>query len=581
MAGIDHDTAWSKAQALITGYQHSETYDTPEKRLDLWRSLWSYLDNNSGYTFSCSHVLGLKLPGNAFRCNACSKNKGKEQTPGENQDSQPKSDPGQSGLEFTTEELLKAASSEQDGDASIFIRLNRDRFRFDHSTGTWFERSGHYWIEDTIGEAIAAVDGITGLYEKEAHRLSWASMTATKAGREEEGKKAESQRKVFMRKIALLQKVQWKQSVLQLAAAGRRSLGIIGNEWDRNPWILPCINGIVDLKTGDMRSDAAEDFIKTVCPTEWKGINEPAPSWIRFLESTTDDPEIASFKSRLYGSALPGIVIEHILPIFQGGGRNGKGTELEAVKHTLGVLAGPIPSEMLLRQRDPKNPDAPSASLMALRGKRLAWASEADRGRRFNAQMVKWLCGGDTLVGRDPFGRRQVEFTPTHSIFLLTNDRPRANASDFAFWSRVLLVPFRFTFVDNPQGPYERQRDPHLLEKLKAEAPGILAWLVRGCLEWQREGLNPPETVRAETEQYRQDEDQFSRFIEDYCWIDSAGEVKSSELFKAYRQWCDDNGERAVNGRVFGEEIGKKFDSYRKTSGVHYTGLKLHSRPEV
>lgn len=269
------------------------------------------------------------------------------------------------------------------------------------------------------------------------------------------------------------------------------------------------------------------------------------------------------------------------MPILTGLGRNGKGTLLEALKHALGPLAGPVPSELLLKQRDSKNPDAPSASLMALRGKRIVWASETERGRHFSTQRVKWLCGGDTIVGRDPFGRRQVEFSPTHSIFLLTNDKPRADASDFAFWSRVLLIPFHFTFVDNPQGPHERRRDPYLLEKLKSEAPGILAWLIRGCLEWRKQGLNPPEIVLASTEQYRQDEDQFARFIEDCCIVERGIEVKAGDLFKVYRTWCEESGEKAANGRVFGEEMGKKFDAYRKTAGVHYIGLGLRSRPEV
>ena len=254
---------------------------------------------------------------------------------------------------------------------------------------------------------------------------------------------------------------------------------------------------------------------------------------------------------------------------------------LETLKYALGPLAGPVPSELLLKQRDSKNPDAPSASLMALRGKRIVWASETERGRQFSTQRVKWLCGGDTIVGRDPFGRRQVEFSPTHSIFLLTNDKPRADASDSAFWSRVLLIPFRFTFVDNPQGPHERKRDPHLLEKLKAEAPGILAWLIRGCLEWQRQGLNPPEIVRVSTEQYRQDEDQLARFIDECCIVKAGAEVKAGDLFKVYRAWCDESGERSTNVRVFGEEVGKKFDSFRRNTGWHYMGLGILTKTKV
>jgi putative DNA primase/helicase len=483
-------------------------------------------------------------------------------------------------IDFTPEELSKAVYSEQDGDASIYIKLYRDRFRFDHSSGIWLERKEHYYSEDIIGESLAAIDKITGLYEKEAARFFWLQMKAVKEQNTKAEHEAEKELKAYRRKIGLLQKIQWKQAVLQLAAAGKHSLGLTGNEWDQDPWILPCINGIVDLKTGNLRPGRKDEYIKTVCPHEYKGLGLETPAWKVFIASLFDNTEIAAFIQRLFGSALLGVVIEHLLPILTGGGRNGKGTILEALKYALGALAGPVPSELLLRQRDSKNPDAPSASLMALRGKRIVWASETERGRQFSTQRVKWLCGGDTVTGRDPFGRRQVEFSPTHSIFLLTNDKPRANASDFAFWSRVLLIPFRFTFIDNPQGLYERKRDPHQLEKLKAEAPGILTWLVGGCLEWQKQGLNPPKSILAETEQYRQGEDQISRFIEDCCFINSTVEVKSGELFKAYRQWCEENGERATSGRTFGEEIGKKFDSYRKATGVHYTGLEIGKRPE-
>lgn len=342
------------------------------------------------------------------------------------------------GQQFTQEELLEAASSEQDGDSALFVKLFRDRFRYDHSSGKWYEWAGHYWKEDLLNEPLAAIEAVTGLYEKEAERLHWASVTATKAGRTEDATQAENGRKVFRRKISCLQKLAWKQSVLQLAVAGENSLGITGDEWDTQPWALPCVNGVVNLKDGSFRPGKPEDYLKTVCPTEWKGLDEPAPIFEHFERSITDDKEIPSFKRRLFGSALPGTVIDRTLPVFEGpGGQNGKGTELETIKFTLGPLAGPIPSELLLKQGNAKNPDAPSASIMALRGKRIVWASETERGREFNTQKVKWLTGGDTLVGRDPFGRRQVEFTPSHSVFLLTNDKPRVPASDHAFWERA------------------------------------------------------------------------------------------------------------------------------------------------
>jgi putative DNA primase/helicase len=137
------------------------------------------------------------------------------------------------------------------------------------------------------------------------------------------------------------------------------------------------------------------------------------------------------------------------------------------------------------------------------------------------------------------------------------------------------LIPFRFTFKDNPQGPNERKRDPHLLTKLKAEASGILAWLVRGCLEWQAQGLNPPEIITNATREYRHEEDQLGRFLDDSCTFGPHIEAQSSKLFEAYKLWCESQGERAMSGRAFGEDMMKRFDSYEKRHVRFYLGLGL------
>lgn len=475
--------------------------------------------------------------------------------------------------QFTPEQILDAAYSGQDGDAELFIRLFRGHFAYDHSSGKWYEWADHYWKEDLVNEPLAAIEAVTNLYEKESARLHWAILAATKAGRTEEATRAEKNRKVLLQKISCLQKLAWKQSVLQLAASGKDSLGITGEEWDRNPWALPCKNGVVNLKDGSFRPGRPEDYFKTVCPSPWTDLNEPAATWETFQRTITDDEKLPDFKRRLYGSAMPGMVIERLLSIYDGpGGQNGKGTELETLHSVLGPLAGPIPSELLLKQDRPQGPDAPTATLMSLRGKRIVWASEIERGRAFNTQKVKWLTGGDTLTGRDPYGKRQVEFAPSHSVFLITNHKPHVPASDHAFWARVILVEFPFTFTDIPTGPNERQKDPHLIEKLTAESSGILAWLVRGCIEWQREGLKPPESVLEHRREYRSTEDQLGRFIEDRCTIGPNLVVKSGILFQAYRAWCEGAGEKAMGLRTFGEEMKGKFDSY-KEGCMFYVGL--------
>jgi putative DNA primase/helicase len=216
----------------------------------------------------------------------------------------------------------------------------------------------------------------------------------------------------------------------------------------------------------------------------------------------------------------------------------------------------------------------PTSDIIYLRGKRLVWISETDEGRRLNAGRVKWLSGGDTLTGRGNYDRRQISFRPSHKLILLTNHRPHADASDYALFQRLHLIPFTLSFVDDPQRPKERKADKGLLEKLKAEGPGILAWLVRGCLAWQKEGLNPPETVKAATKAFQEEEDLIGQFISEKCTLGPGLEVQAGTLFTAYQEWTEKNGLKAFSGVKFGREIRNRFDSY-KDRNTFYTGVDL------
>jgi len=157
----------------------------------------------------------------------------------------------------------------------------------------------------------------------------------------------------------------------------------------------------------------------------------------------------------------------------------------------------------------------------------------------------------------------------------MTNERPRVLGNDFAFWERLLLVPFELSFVDRkPKGKYERRADIHLDDKLRAEASGILAWLVQGCLEWQRDGLNPPVSVINATEDYKKEEDVIGQFIDECCEAGDNFEVKAGDLYKAYKIWAESGKEFILSQTKFGMEMKKKFDSYKDTY-VKYIGIRL------
>jgi len=276
------------------------------------------------------------------------------------------------------------------------------------------------------------------------------------------------------------------------------------------------------------------------------------------------------------GYATTGQTIEAVLPIFHGAGGNGKTVLLQALADVLGGdLAGPIEAEMLLESRFHKQSGGPSSDLIHLRGRRLTWLSETNENRRLNAGKAKLFTGGDYITGRAPHAIRQITFKPTHKIFLLTNHKPKADAHDAALWRRVLLIPFELSFVVNPQKPNERKADLNLAEKLRAERPGILAWLVKGCLEWQRQGLNPPESVKAATADYRDTEDTIKTFLGERCNEGPTLSVRAGVLFAAYKAWAEGNGERQLTGKKFWLYCDELFDSDRDRSGKYYIGLGL------
>jgi len=470
--------------------------------------------------------------------------------------------------------ILKCLEEDEDGDANLYNHLHSGRFIYDHAAGVWYEWQGHYWKEDTTGRAIAGIDAVIDAYADEAKRQAADAVKSEREGKSDKAKKLHEVQKSLMKRIRALHGARRKRNVMYLATVGR---GLRGDEWDRAPWLLPCINGVVDLKTGEHRPGSPDDYIKTVCPTEWRGIDDPCDLWRHiFLNQVFwDDQELIDYVQRLFGYAISGTAVEHVLPILWGGGGNGKGTLLEALNYVIGDLSYKTESELLLEQKSAKASGAPNSGVLALRGKRLVFASESDDGRRLNASRVKELTGGDTLNARGLYARHHVEFRPSHTLMLITNHKPQAAANDFALWRRIHLIPFNRTFVLNPKTRNECKIDKHLPEKLKAEASGILAWMVRGCIEWQRHGLNPPESVLAATEEYRLEEDVIGSFINDRCDTSKEiAQVRSGLLYNEYKDWADENGHFPMSMTRFGKDMKRRFARY-KSDYVYYMGVSL------
>jgi putative DNA primase/helicase len=478
---------------------------------------------------------------------------------------------------FTFDELLEYVMGGELGDARLFIRLNAEKLSYDHAGGQWYEFSGHFWKEDETDNTLAKLDELMDLYTGLARKIYNQMLAATKAGNKEVAQELKAVEALIRKKIGLLQRRRHRENVLVLAAAGASSLGITGREWDSNPYLLPFLNGVLDLSTLTFRPGQPDDFIKTVCPIDWLGFNTPAPKWERFISDImAGDVEKIQYLKRLLGSALPGEVVDHIIPILWGkNGRNGKSVLLEILGIVLGPLAGPIQAELLLAQKYPRSSAAPSPDVMALRGKRLVWASEIDEGRKINAGKIKWLTGADTLIGRSPFARREVTFKPSHTLLMITNFRPVVNPEDGALWERIHLIEFRVRFLDNPNGENQRLRNPNIANELKEEAAGIMAWLLAGYIERKKKGLAPPASVLTATEEYKQEEDSIKQFIKEMCLVGDGKIARASELYESYTAFCEDCGLKPKGKKKFFQALSEEYLKDRDNKGVYYTGLGL------
>jgi putative DNA primase/helicase len=336
---------------------------------------------------------------------------------------------------------------------------------------------------------------------------------------------------------------------------------------DRDPWLLNCPNGTVDLRTGNLRRHLREDFITRITPYEIAPAEAKPARWLKFLaEIFAGDQELIDFLQRLLGYALVGEQIEHIFVIFWGTGANGKTTMVDALVDVLGEYAKVLGQEYLMHSKHVRH----STEVMDLYQVRLAVSAETEEGARLSESRVKHQTGGGIITGRRLF-EESWSFWPSHTFILETNHKPRIIGNDHGIWRRVLLVPFTVRIP-------EVDRDVHLLDKLKSEAPAILRWLVDGCIAWQLVGLNPPARVVAATEQYREESDLLAMFVTECCELGPNHKVRGTSLYGAYALRAKSRGEFPLSASRVEDRLEQmKIEKRHTKTGKFYFGIRLKS----
>jgi putative DNA primase/helicase len=377
----------------------------------------------------------------------------------------------------------------------------------------------------------------------------------------------EAQRKALVQH-ALRSESDGKLRAMVNLAKSEEGIPIAPDAFDRDPWLFNVENGTVDLRTGAISAHRPEAFLTKLAPVVYDP-SAATPLFEAFLARIfAKDPAMVGYLQQALGYSLTGQTVEQCWFLLHGIGANGKSTLLRTIIDLLCDYATWTPTQTLLAKRS----EAIDNDLARLRGARFVGATETDGGRRLAEELVKRLTGGDKVAARFLYGEF-FECAPEFKLWLATNHKPEIRGTDHATWRRVRLVPFTVTIPDEEQ-------DKQLLEKLRGEFPGILRWMVEGCLAWQRDGLRQPDAVTEATRTYRASMDVVGNFLAECCADDPHGTVKAADLYRAYLAWCDSGKEHAESQRKFGEVLRERGYSHgtRATGGATtWRGIRLGS----
>ncbi|MDA2937164.1 phage/plasmid primase, P4 family [Acidobacteria bacterium AH-259-A15] len=414
------------------------------------------------------------------------------------------------------------------GNAERLIALHGHNLRYYHDSNKWLVFNGLRWIRDT--------DGTSEKRAKETILTFWKQAVA----------KSKEVAEKFARSSLNYGRI---KNMLALAQCERP---ITTKDLDSHPFLLNCRNGTLDLKTGKLREHRREDYLTKLVHFEYNQKTE-CPQFMRFLYEimglTPDSSEgeqkridqLVEYLQKVFGYASTGDVSEKKVFCFFGSGDNGKTTLLEAIRHVLAEYSHQLLIDSLMA-RTGRETNASLADLADLRGARFVTTSEGESGQRLAEAKLKYLTAGMGEIKTCRKYENPIMFPATHKLFVDSNYKPHIRGTDNAIWSRLRPIPFAVTIPP-------KQINKELLTELKCEGEGILAWLVKGCAEWQRDGLPDPQEVSKSAKTWRAENNPIQDFIEDVCVFDKANKrlfCSTAALSHAYRQWAQNNSEKDV-----------------------------------
>ncbi len=451
------------------------------------------------------------------------------------------------------------------GNAMRFSQDQGDKVRYCPGLG-WLVWDGKRWKPDAIGEVMLLLKrSIRKLYTDAIAKLNALAEQIKRTPDDEKLKE-----KVNAAMQAAKAQMAWahtSESTPRLKAAlesaqSEPGIAILSTQLDAAIWLLNTDSGTINLRTGELLPHRKDDLITKLAPVRFDP-DAKCPLWEKVISFwMNENRDLVAYKQRVIGYCLTGDVSEQCLWFLYGAGANGKSTFLKIILAMLGDYAIQAVSDLLMAKKNESHPTE-RADLLGIR---FVATIETDEGKQMAESLMKQLTGGDNVRARK---MRQdfIEFEQTWKIALAANHKPQVRGTDHGIWRRIKLLPYEVKVTDE-------QKDPHLLDKLKEELPGILAWAVRGCRDWQKNGMCEPDEVRLATANYRNEQDTLTGFIAELCFVHPEARVRTTLFHDAYCEW---SGDRLSTPKSMANKMAAKgFESIKSTGGRQfYKGIGL------
>ena len=445
------------------------------------------------------------------------------------------------------------------GNADRFTDIFKDRVLYSYTNKGWYIYDGKRWLFDTLGR-------INDYFEQSIEVMKKQGMTTNIPMLENETSE-DYQKRLKAIRTAYEKHLTYSRSNRGTVAGVKQSMhknSVDISEFDGNDMLINLENSVYDMVSGiNIPHDATLKFTKKANVNYDE--SKKCPRWEQFLrEIFNDDKDLIKWIQKALGYSLTGKTSEQVMFILNGNGRNGKSVFLDVVSHIFGDYRTNIQPDSLMV----KNSQGANSDIARLKGARFVTTVESNDGMRFNEGLVKQLTGGDTVTARF-LHANEFEFTPKFKVWMATNHRPIIRGTDKGIWRRIRLIPFEREFT-------EEEVDLDLTSKLLAESDGILQWMLKGLEMWQKERLGMCEKILMANKEYRQEMDVVSTFIEE-CVNNSLGkEVKASELYQHYKNYCLQNGFFVLTSTKFGRELDNKgYIKTHKRTGKYYQNISM------